>query len=70
MTLLRNYWRHCGWRRNRFSLPRIHEDCDLIRGEKEREEAARERIESVALPETDPVYGSSGPLHEHWHGSA
>lgn len=42
---------------------------DLKHGEEgERPEADR-NIEQVSLPKTDPVYGSEGPVHEHWENA-
>jgi uncharacterized protein YjlB len=28
--------------------------------------AAEQRMRTLRFPHTDPVYGASGPLHEHW----
>ena len=42
------------------------EDYDLIRDEPDKKEAAEKRIAAVPLPESDPVFGTGGPLYEHW----
>lgn len=43
------------------------EDFDLLRGvSPDDEEVIRERIDNVLLPQTDPIYGSQGPLLELW----
>jgi uncharacterized protein YjlB len=39
---------------------------DLCRGSKGEREKALVSIPLVPLPQTDPVYGTAGPLHRHW----
>lgn len=45
------------------------QDADLIRADEAdaaSTEAARERIDDVPRPATDPVFGADGPLRHHW----
>ena len=42
------------------------QDYDMNYGKPGERPAADRNIEQTPLPETDPVYGSLGPLHEHW----
>ena len=44
--------------------PRGQEDWDLRRDTFTEEDV--QRIKQVALPAADPVFGSAGPLFEHW----
>lgn len=46
--------------------PAGQEDYDIQRGDPDDQPADERRIASVPLPKTDPVYGASGPLFEHW----
>ena len=39
---------------------------DLCRGEASERSQALQNIRQVALPTSDPVYGSTGPLLSHW----
>jgi len=39
---------------------------DMRYGKREARPGVEENIRSVPLPKTDPVFGSDGPLHEHW----
>lgn len=39
---------------------------DLCRGLSGERPACLEAIARVAVPQSDPVYGSEGPLHDHW----
>jgi uncharacterized protein YjlB len=39
---------------------------DLRTGEPDERPEVLENIRKVPLPETDPVFGDEGPLHEHW----
>jgi uncharacterized protein YjlB len=39
---------------------------DLRTGEPDERPEVLENISKVPLPETDPVFGDEGPLHEHW----
>lgn len=39
---------------------------DLIRPGEANLDAARDRIKKLPLPVLDPVYGTKGPLMEHW----
>jgi uncharacterized protein YjlB len=41
-------------------------DWDLRTQEDSSAEEAREAIASVPLPETDPVFGGKGPVHDYW----
>ena len=41
-------------------------EVDLRRGRDHERPACLEAIAGVALPTLDPIYGPSGPLHEHW----
>lgn len=41
-------------------------DYDLNNGETGERPKADENIRNVKIPATDPVYGDSGPLIEHW----
>ena len=42
------------------------QDWDLLRGDAGDRPAADRNIAAVALPESDPVAGASGPLRRHW----
>lgn len=42
------------------------QDYDTLTGESCERPSNLERIERVERPSTDPVYGQSGPLFEHW----
>ncbi|MEQ8785531.1 MAG: cupin domain-containing protein [Pirellulaceae bacterium] len=48
------------------AYPAGQENYDLMRGETEERQAAEQRIAATPLPEADPVYGTDGPLCEHW----
>ncbi len=49
------------------AYPAAQEDFDLLRGVTSGDEPnIRQRIAAVPLPDTDPVYGSEGPLLELW----
>lgn len=50
------------------AYPPGQEDRDLIRAGSEPRGDAAARIAAVADPETDPVYGSGGPLITAWAG--
>lgn len=39
---------------------------DLCRGDPGERPQVLDNIQAVPLPATDPVYGATGPLHEHW----
>lgn len=39
---------------------------DMNYGKEEEREMSMKNIASLSLPETDPVFGNEGPLHEHW----
>ena len=41
-------------------------DYDTLTGRPEERPASLDRIEAVEKPKTDPVYGTTGPLHEAW----
>ncbi|UZJ77958.1 cupin domain-containing protein [Fictibacillus sp. KU28468] len=42
-------------------------DYNLMRGVDGERPAALEEIRNVPLPETDPVFGTDGPLLQHWN---
>jgi uncharacterized protein YjlB len=42
------------------------QQADMCRGSHGERPEADKRIVSVPLPEADPLYGSAGPLREHW----
>jgi uncharacterized protein YjlB len=42
------------------------QDPDLLRGERSERPRADENIKQVPQPSADPLYGSTGPLLEHW----
>ncbi len=42
-------------------------EYDTNYGKAEEREQALANIQTVPLPSTDPVFGSSGPLNERWH---
>jgi uncharacterized protein YjlB len=44
-------------------------DPDLIREGEGEGSVLRERIRSVAVPQTDPVLGDDGPLVRIWRGA-
>lgn len=46
------------------AYPRGQENWDICRDAPD--EAVRERIRSVSVPERDPVFGAEGPLVTHW----
>ena len=48
------------------AYPAGQEDYDLCRGEPEKQAAAAERIARVPLPGADPLFGTDGPLFDHW----
>jgi uncharacterized protein YjlB len=48
------------------AYPGGHGGYDELRGDPGEQAAAAERIAAMPLPEADPVYGSNGPLFEHW----
>lgn len=48
------------------AYPAGQTDYDLLRGDPEERRAAEQRIAGVLLPMTDPIYGTDGPLREHW----
>lgn len=48
------------------AYPQGQEDYDLCTGETDERPEALRRIQAVARPATDPVYGPEGPLSEHW----
>jgi uncharacterized protein YjlB len=41
-------------------------DWDLLTGELEERPSALERIARLPIPQTDPIYGSAGPLFTLW----
>lgn len=41
---------------------------DLKRGEDNERSEADENIKNVPLPDSDPIFGKSGPVLEHWRG--
>jgi uncharacterized protein YjlB len=41
-------------------------EYDLNTGENGERESAQEKIDKVAMPEKDPVFGSTGPIVEEW----
>jgi uncharacterized protein YjlB len=41
-------------------------DYDIMTGKIDEYEKAIKNIEHVPLPDTDPVYGTRGPIFEHW----
>lgn len=41
-------------------------DRDLCRGNEFSEEEFRQRIDSVPLPASDPIFGKDGPIFEYW----
>lgn len=48
------------------AYPRGQEEYDLCTGEPGERPDALERIRVVPRPDADPVYGSDGPLLQHW----
>lgn len=48
------------------AYPAGHEKYDLIKEEPGEKSAAERRIANVPVPETDPIFGSDGPLQDHW----
>lgn len=50
------------------AYPRGQESYDLRTGEKGDRPEALENIQSVALPEGDPLFGKEGPLLRYWSG--
>ncbi|WP_309144597.1 hypothetical protein [Fictibacillus sp. WQ 8-8] len=42
-------------------------DYNLMRGVDGERPTALEEIRNVPLPETDPVFGTDGPLLQHWN---
>ena len=48
------------------AYPAGQEDYDVLRGDPHEQTAAERRIASVPPPKTDPIYGTGGPLFEHW----
>jgi len=49
------------------AYPPGQENWDLMRGDPSERPKALENIRSTALPQTDPVFGESGPLIDYWH---
>jgi len=41
-------------------------EWDMNYGQPKERPQADENIARIPLPELDPVYGSNGPLYEHW----
>ncbi len=50
------------------AYPRGQENYDLRTGEEGDRPEVLENIRNVPLPETDPVFGTNGPLTERWSG--
>ena len=48
------------------AYPGGQEHYDLCHGAREERPQADKNIVSVPTPESDPLYGSDGPLREHW----
>ena len=48
------------------AYPRGQEDYDLCTGKPDERPEALERIRRAARPDTDPLYGTEGPLLNHW----
>ena len=44
----------------------IGQTADLLRGEPGERPQADDNIDRVPLPSGDPIFGSTGPLREHW----
>ncbi|KDN57735.1 cupin domain-containing protein [Exiguobacterium sp. AB2] len=42
-------------------------DYDTLTGNPEERPDSVNRIETIAKPETDPVFGTAGPLHTEWN---
>lgn len=42
-------------------------DYDTLTGNPEERPDNVNRIETIAKPETDPVFGTAGPLHTEWN---
>ena len=49
------------------AYPHGREHYDMCRGKREERLCADKNIVSVAIPESDPLYGPDGPLTDHWH---
>jgi uncharacterized protein YjlB len=45
-------------------------DWDLCRGSETDRARLLSTVASVPVPETDPVHGSTGPMHEYWTSAA
>ncbi len=48
------------------AYPRGQEDYDMCHGRREERPETDKNIVSTPIPECDPLYGSDGPLTEHW----
>ena len=48
------------------AYPRGQENYDLRTGGKDERPEVLENIRNVPLPNTDPLFGSDGPLHRYW----
>jgi uncharacterized protein YjlB len=48
------------------AYPHGHESYDMCHGRREERPQADKNIVAVPSPESDPLYGSDGPLMEHW----
>jgi len=48
------------------AYPPGQEEKDLMRNDQQLDTVIRQRIKDVALPTTDPVFGTDGPLRQEW----
>lgn len=48
------------------AYPHGQENYDMCHGKREERLQTDKNIVSVPIPESDPLYGSDGPLTEHW----